>query len=31
MVHVFFQLGPLVDKGAQAVSEVARFARKALG
>lgn len=31
MVHIFFQLGPLVDKGAQAVTEVAQHARAALG
>ncbi|MEZ5340507.1 MAG: alpha/beta hydrolase [Acidimicrobiales bacterium] len=31
MVHVFFQLGPLVPAGASAVSEVAAAARAALG
>lgn len=30
MVHVFFQLGPLVPKGAQAVSEVAAMAKATL-
>ena len=30
MVHIFFQLGPLVDKGAEAVAEVAAHARAAL-
>ncbi len=30
MVHVFFQLGPLVPKGAQAVSEVAAMAKASL-
>ncbi|MGI9244710.1 MAG: alpha/beta hydrolase [Verrucomicrobiales bacterium] len=31
VVHTFFQLGPLVDAGARAVSQVAEAARKALG
>lgn len=31
MTHVFFQLGPLVDGGARCVSQVADFARTALG
>ena len=31
MVHTFFQLGPLVDAGARAVTEVADAARAALG
>ena len=30
MVHTFFQLGPLVDAGARAVTEVAEAAREAL-
>lgn len=30
MVHIFFQLGPLVEKGAEAVAEVAAHARAAL-
>jgi acetyl esterase len=30
MVHVFFQLGPLVDAGARAVTEVAHAAKRAL-
>lgn len=30
MVHIFFQLGPIVDAGATAVSEVAQAARSAL-
>ena len=31
MAHTFFQLGPLVDAGARAVTEVAEAARSALG
>ena len=31
MVHTFFQLGPIVDAGARAVTEVADAARAALG
>ena len=27
VVHIFFQLGPLVDKGAEAVTQTAQFAR----
>ena len=30
MVHIFFQLGPLVDGGARCVTEVAEFARRHL-
>jgi acetyl esterase len=30
MVHMFFQLGPIVSKGAQAVSQIAEAAKKAL-
>jgi acetyl esterase/lipase len=30
MVHVFFQLGPMLEAGARAVSQVAEFARNAL-
>ncbi len=30
MVHIFFQLGPLVDAGARAVTEVAKAAKAAL-
>ncbi len=30
MVHIFFQLGPLVDAGARAVTQVAETAKKAL-
>ena len=30
MVHVFFQLGPISDAGARAVTEVAEAAKKAL-
>ena len=30
VVHIFFQLGPLVDKGAQAVTQTAQFARACL-
>jgi hypothetical protein len=30
MVHIFFQLGPIVDAGARAVTQVAEAAKKAL-